>query len=395
MHIRLSTTVRRSRAARRIATAAAAAIAATAVAAPSATASFNLAKFQQSLTGQLANVTGYGYAVALDGSLLTSGGGGTGRIASDSIDGAVKMTGSSKMEIWSATKTYTATMALKLLEAHLGASLDGPITPWLPDGWKVGTGFDSKGVTFRQLLDHTSGLGQVGQNLTAFEKDMDLWNTRWFGVQYAVGRGTKPGSAYNYTNMNYALLRVLNAELVRELEPGKWPTQDETNTGKINLALINRDLLKPAGVPAAGCSEPGFLKSVLHYNADAPDSGGALVELTGSGEQACAGHRGLHLSAIDMVRFMTHLRHGSIVSPGVRKLMDAGRLGWNPNSNVTYPGVYWHGGDGFVGSGREGHTCQMAFPNSVEATLIINSSRKGVGTTQCGALVEAWQAATT
>jgi hypothetical protein len=135
-----------------------------------------------------------------------------------------------------------------------------------------------------------------------------------------------------------------------------------------------------------------------HYLATAPTSAGALVQLNGTNREACAGHRGLHLSAIDMLRFMVYLRHGSIVSANVRNLMDSGRLGWTANSNTTAAnaGVYWHAGDGFVdsntpGAGREGHTCQMKFPNNMEATLVINSSLLGVGTTQCGVLLQAWQ----
>ena len=356
------------------------------------TAPYDVAGMARAIESRLGSVTGWSYAIAKDGRLATSNAGGQAQTATD---GAVPMTTTSKMEIWSATKTYTAAATLKLLEAHPQASASSPVGPYLPDGWVRGAGFAgitpvAQRVTFAQLLSHTSGLGQVGDNLSSAETILGLWNTRWAGVQYAVAKGTSAPAGFNYTNMNYALLRVLNARLARDLDP-TIPVQNASNTGTINLAYINTRLLQPAGIPPVACVAADPSTAVLHYNAALPAQGGSLVQLTGVDNEGCAGHRGLHLSAIDMLRFMVHLRHGSIVSEGVRTEMDSNEFGWTPNSNSNGSGVYWHAGDGFLGGGREGHTCQMKFPNNMEATLIINSTRTGVGTSQCGVLLQSWQ----
>ena len=368
------------------------------VVAPSASAAddigmapYDVAGMARAIESRLGSVTGWSYAIAKDGRLAASNADGQARTAAD---GAVPMTTTSKMEIWSVTKTYTAAATLELLEAHPQASVSSPVAPYLPAGWFRGAGFGAtmpldQRVTFAQLLGHTSGLGQVKDGLTPLERSLGLYNKRWAGVQYAVAKGTSAPASYNYDNMNYALLRVLNARLARDLNPA-IPVQNASNTGTINLAVINARLLQPAGINPTSCVAANPSSAVLHYNAATPAQSGVLVQLTGPDNEECAGHRGLHLSAIDMLRFMVHLRHGSIVSEAVRTMMDSNQFGWNQNSNSNASGVYWHGGDGFVG-GREGHTCHMKFPNNIEATLIINSSLTGVNASQCGLLRQSWQ----
>ncbi len=380
----------------RIASAVATVFAAAAVAAPVAGAThelqtdpYDVAGMAQQVESRLGSVTGWAYAIAKDGRLAASNAEGSARTPQD---GNAAMTTDSRMEIWSATKTYTAAATLKLLEAHPQADVTSTVASYLPALWLRGAGFDAQGVTFGQLLNHTSGLGQVGETgLTALEQSLGLWNTRWSGVQYAVQKGTSAPATYNYTNMNYALLRVLNARLARDLDPSV-PVQTASNTGTIHLNYINTQLLQPAGIGARSCVAANPSTAVLHYNADVPTLSGTLVQLLGQDNEACAGHRGLHMSAIDMLRFMVHLRHGSIVSENVRNQMDAGRFGWSRNSNnVNAKGAFWHAGDGGVGGGREGHTCHMTFPNGMEASLIINSSLSDVGTTTCGVLLQSWQ----
>lgn len=351
---------------------------------------YDVAGMAQAIESRLGSVTGWSYAIAKDGRLAASNAGGQARTAADGA--AVSMTTTSKMEVWSVTKTYTAAATLELLEAHPQASVSSPVAPYLPDGWIRGPGFGALGqpVTFAQLLGHTSGIGQVKDNLTFIETTFGFYNKRWSGVRYAVSKGTSAPAPYNYDNMNYALLRVLNARLARDLNPA-IPVQDASNTGTINLAVINARLLQPAGIDPVSCVAASPSTDVRHYNAAAPTQGGALIQLTGTDNEECAGHRGLHLSAIDMLRFMVHLRHGSIVSDAVRTMMDSNEFGWNRNSNSNGDGVYWHGGDGFVGSGREGHTCHMKFPNNVEATLIINSTLTAVRASQCRMLLQSWQ----
>lgn len=74
-----------------------------------------------------------------------------------------------------------------------------------------------------------------------------------------------------------------------------------------------------------------------------------LLQLTGPNVEACAGHRGLHLSAIELVRWEAHLAHGNVVSDAVRAQMDDGRLGWQPWSNAgSRLGMFGHDGDGFT-----------------------------------------------
>ena len=62
--------------------------------------------------------------------------------------------------------------------------------------------------------------------------------------------------------------------------------------------------------------------------------------------------RGLRLSATEIVRYLAHLRHGTIVHPDDLKTMDDLRVGWAAANNKSGEpaGARWHGG-AFNGDG--------------------------------------------
>ena len=105
----------------------------------------------------------------------------------------------------------------------------------------------------------------------------------------------------------------------------------------------------------------------------------------------CAGNAGLRLSSLEMVRYLAHLRHGSIVHPDDLAKMDELRLGWShPNSLSGEPaGARWHGG-AFNGTNQV-WTCGMTFPDGTEAAMIVNSAMKSGSA--CSVLLAGWKAA--
>jgi hypothetical protein len=110
----------------------------------------------------------------------------------------------------------------------------------------------------------------------------------------------------------------------------------------------------------------------------------------------CGGHANLHLSALDLAKFMAHLTHGTFFDDTQRFLMDSGRLGWNKDSGKgSNAGIFWHGGDGYWTNGgvkREVHACVMKFPGDIQATLVVNSNITS-GTYQCTILQNAYKQA--
>ena len=104
------------------------------------------------------------------------------------------------------------------------------------------------------------------------------------------------------------------------------------------------------------------------------------------------GNAGLRLSATEMVRYLAHLRHGTIVHPDDLKTMDDLRLGWAAGNNSGEPAAArWHGG-AFNGDGSpQVWTCGMTFADGTEAALIVNSPLKN-GNDACDVLLAGYQA---
>lgn len=333
------------------------------------------------------NAVGMAYAVSEDGRLAASGGMGWARKPGD---GNVPMGPTVRMDVASVTKTVSAVATLQLLE-QLGLSVDSPISPWLPGDWVQGAGFaGASGVTFRQLLNHTSGLNQMFNALVG--DDTLKWGNDWDGLQFIVSNGTTPGSPAQYKNANFALLRVIIPALWKATgtDPG-IAAITETSAGFWYVTYLYQRIFKPIGVKTVVCHPQNIYPEALAYNVnDGTVPGRQYSELI----QDCGGHGWLHLSAIDLANFMANIRYNdAILSPANRLLMDSSELGWSSASNQGGNlGKYFHGGLRLGGSGREAHTCIMKYPNNLEATLLVNSSHNAPDSV-CGTLSKAYDAA--
>jgi len=164
---------------------------------------------------------------------------------------------------------------------------------------------------------------------------------------------------------------------------------------------MRKHIFEPAGLYGIGCITNG-VGPVREYkiNATQSDTG----DVYGTGKSECAGARGIALSSVQLVQYLAHLRHGTIINQADLDTMDALRAGWHENSNggdggesgpadgvaddSRSPGAYWHGGDLMDNStGRELHTCAMTMDDGTEATLFVNSDMVG---SPCGVLLQAW-----
>jgi CubicO group peptidase (beta-lactamase class C family) len=345
-------------------------------------------KMRQSILADLTgNATGFAYAIVKGGKLSYQGGVGFARTGPD---GSVAMTASHRVNVMSVTKPITAVATHQLL-GELDLSVDSPVAPWLPSAFPLGDGFDT--VTFRQLLNHTSGMNQLFKSLS--DADRDKWGNDWDGLKFVVSNDITPGSASSYKNANYALLRLAIPALWKATgnHPGIGQIT-KTSVGIWYLAYVQQRIFVPAGVQAVTCTEPKPDSAALLYDAANTAAGGKLVHIESGPLDGCGGHANLRLSALDLARFMAYLTHGKLLNTAGTTLMDSARLGWDKSSNSSSaPGVYWHGGDGTWKSGgvkREVHTCVMKFPNDIQATLVINSTNQS-GSSQCGVLLNAYK----
>ncbi len=357
-----------------------------------------VAKLQESVSVN-GGSTGWAYSISRQGQIVGGNAGGLARLPFDANNDAdgIPFTQSTRIELMSTTKPITAMAMLKALDAA-GISVDAPVGKYLPAGWQKGKGFSKYSVnpiTFRHLLTHTSGILQAFQDPNI---DHTGWDNEWVGLVPIVKEGATPNVAAGeqYKNANYSLMRVLLPKLW-SLTDGPKTAVTEANHGLRYLSYVNTKILAPAGIAATSCNASNPATAAFVYNKSNLGILGRLVDYTGV-ENQCGGHRGLHLSTLDLVRLTAKLRETNAVLPAhVRKAMFDGRLGWSTFSNrsgTDRAGLWYHGGDGDFSGGRQVNTCVMNAPQGYQLSIIFNSQTPS-STYQCTILKNAINAART
>jgi CubicO group peptidase (beta-lactamase class C family) len=327
---------------------------------------------------------GYAYAITENGKLAAQGADGKARIDKD-----IDFTPYTRIEIASATKNVTAAALLKLTEAA-GLTPETKIWSYLPPDMRTGAHPSWQNVKIKHILGHTSGLGQLVSGQTTGEQDK--MSTLYAGIKYTMTKPVVVDSGYDYENRNYAFARVVISRLWRLTEPSRGvPDWIGPNSIPWTLYYVNEKLFAPAGISWVSCLAQNPDTAAHSYDRSDTAKGGLLFQMTGTSFEACASYRGLHMSAIDMVRWQTYLRHGSIVSPTVRQWMDTLGLGWRPYSYLP-AGGYAHGG-AYTINGRTVTTCHGKFAGNVEVAVVVNSTIGATGTHPCVTVSDAIKSA--
>lgn len=104
------------------------------------------------------------------------------------------------MHIASISKFLTAVALVDLLDRR-NIDFDTPIAQYLPDYWTLGANVG--GVTFQELMNHTSGFSTGGSE-SSFS---------FMRQQVAAGFPASQSGDYDYENMNFGLMRILIATI--------------------------------------------------------------------------------------------------------------------------------------------------------------------------------------
>ncbi len=119
-------------------------------------------------------------------------------------DGRTRLSATTPQVIGSVTKTFTAATVLLLAEQGL-VRLDQPVTAYVPEAARI-----ARGVTVRELLNHTSGVADLYPPLAASLVSQP--NRTWTPAQVLSRIGPAwfaPGRDWGYSNTNYVLLGLL------------------------------------------------------------------------------------------------------------------------------------------------------------------------------------------
>jgi CubicO group peptidase (beta-lactamase class C family) len=265
------------------------------------------------------------------------------------------------MHVASLSKIVTAIAMTKLLNDQ-GMSYDTPIIDFLPGYWSKGP--DVNLITFRQLMDHTSGL--------AFDNTTS--GTDFEFMKEQIEAGTTHLGQYSYQNMNYGLCRILIATINGNI-PVDWviplPSFNDQVWDCVTLAayqaFVNANVFSPSGVTGATLyHEPA---DALAYNFPVSGPGWNSGDLT-----TLAGGTGWHMTLDQVLAVMsTFRRSGTIMSPADAQTMldDGFGLNWTVPTPL---GTYYAKIGGWSGDGgRMEQSIAFFLPQQMEFVLFVNS----------------------
>ena len=115
------------------------------------------------------------------------------------MDPARALTPDTPLRVASVSKAVVAIGVMRLVEAGT-VDLDGDVSRWL--GWRMrNPAFPDTPVTLRQLLSHTSGIGDgPGYNFPLGDRLQDRLADHWAAA---------PGTRFAYANLNYGIIATV------------------------------------------------------------------------------------------------------------------------------------------------------------------------------------------
>ena len=280
-------------------------------------------------------------------------------------DGSESWTPDVRMHVASLSKIFTGIAMTKLLNDK-SMSYDTPIIDFLPGYWSKGPSVNL--ITFRQLMDHTSGLAYGN---TTSGTDYEFMNEQ-------IAAGTTHLGQYSYQNMNYGLCRILIATINGNI-PVDWvlpspfplPSLDDQFWDYITLqayqAYVNANVFSPSGVTGATLyHEPA---DALAYNFPVSGHGWNSGDITTK-----AGGTGWHMTLDQVLAVMsTFRRSGTIMSQADAQTMldDGFGLNWTV---TTLLGTYYAKiGNWDDGAGHMEQSIAFFLPQQMELVLFVNS----------------------
>jgi len=317
------------------------------------------AKLSANICGTLANHV-VGYACLVGG--MRPGYGGQARTSSNPP--ALAMAPDLVTNIASVSKTMTATAILQLL-AKKGLTIDTKISPYIYSDWTQGPNINQ--ITFKDLLTHSSGFGQLPQNACGND-------TTYSALKTVVANGVSASNIGKpqYGNCNFALLRelmpALEGQSLSNYPDGPQRAQQSSTT---YINYMNAHVFQPVGVPLSQCKPPAGTNDVLSYTNPAGSNSGTDW---GDWSLQC-GSGGWVLSANNIFNVINDIATGNTLLTGAeRKQMLSNCLGWDCAVRSDCPNPYvCKNGDLNNGSGTAVWAYAGILKCNVPVVVVVNS----------------------
>jgi hypothetical protein len=317
------------------------------------------AKLRSNICGALSGKV-VGYSCEVGG--LRPWWGGTARTATDPP--ALAMSPDLVTNIASVSKTITAVAILQLLHKR-GITIDATISPYLYSDWSKGPNIGQ--ITFRELLTHTSGFGQLPNNECGYGLTYSAVETIIAGGVSASDIG-KP----QYGNCNFALMRELMPNLLGiNLLGYANGSARASQSASIYINYINSHVFQPVSVPTRACKPPSGTHDILSYPYPAGTTPGTDW---GDWTLSCGGG-GWVISGDEIFRVINDLATGNtLLTSAEKKSMFSNCLGWDCAVRSDCPDPYvCKNGDLTNGLGTSVWTYAGVLGCNVPVVVVVNS----------------------
>lgn len=230
----------------------------------------------------------------------------------------VPMTTRSRFHLASQGKMFTSVAIAQLVEQGQ-LSLDDTVGGLLPGHpWTA----QARGITVRQLLSHTGGLGGLFERPNYPEGRIFATATERLAIFAAEPLYFAPGARYAYSNEGFETLGAII----------------ESKTGTRYSDYILQNVLRRAGMRTALPDAPAdsLTDRAIPSPYQEDDLFGVRPRITASRGWNAGGAGGGHASAEDMFRFARALVGGRLVSRTMVDTLTAGRVDMGGGSQYAY-----------------------------------------------------------
>jgi len=262
--------------------------------------------------------------------------GGLAQTSTDSPPNGMAMTPDLTTNVASVSKTMTATAVLQLL-AKDGLSIDTPIQAYLYSDWARGGNINN--VTFRELLNHTSGLGELSDCPGASTYSQVESIVAEGPVAADIGVMNPTDGLPRYGNCNFSLLRELLPALLGQNLVNSYPdgSARAAESSALYVSYLQSHVFVPVAASDASCKPPSGNTGILSYPYPAGTANG-----TNWGDQSLqCGASGWQLSAFDTFDVVSSLASNTtLLSTPNKADMMQNCLGWDCAVNRVCPTPY-------------------------------------------------------
>lgn len=213
-----------------------------------------------------------------------------------------------RFRIGSITKTFTATVLLRLV-AEGRLTLEDTVERWLP-GMVTGNGHDGSAVTVRRLLDHTSGIHSHTNDQPALSRQASYTPGELVAIALSHPADFPAGTGWAYSNTNYVL-----AGLIVERVTGRGLAEEIADRLVRPLSLTGTSL--PLG------ADPDLpAPHARHYTRlFSPDPGAPVHDATELETSPYWAAGGMISTVSDLTRFLAALLGGELLGPEQQREM--------------------------------------------------------------------------